>query len=66
MKIMLTILAASVLAAGQLLADCGSCGSGAAHKDSCVKGQPCKCADCGQSCGSEACKASAACKGDKC
>jgi len=64
MKIILTVVAASILAAVQLLADCGSCGS--SDKDGCVKGQPCKCADCGQTCGSEACKASNACKGDKC
>ena len=35
-------------------------------KDGCVKGQPCRCTDCGHICGSDACKMSAACKGDAC
>lgn len=66
MKIILTIVAATVLAAGQIFAHCGTCGVGGAHKDGCVKGEPCKCADCGQVCGSEACKASKNCKTDGC
>ena len=34
--------------------------------DGCVRGQICKCNDCGHICGSDACKMSAACKGDAC
>ncbi len=68
MKIILSVMAASLLAAGQIFAHCGTCGVGGAHvdKDGCVKGQPCKCTDCGQVCGSEACKASTSCKSDGC
>lgn len=66
MKTILTILAAALLAAGQAFAHCGTCGSDSPHKGACVKGEPCKCADCGQACGSEACKAGKACKGDGC
>ena len=56
MKIILTLVAATFLAAGQSLAD----------KDGCVKGEPCKCLNCGHICGSEACKASTKCKSDGC
>jgi hypothetical protein len=66
MKIILSVIAASFLGVGQILAHCGTCGVGDAHKDGCVKGEPCKCADCGQTCGSEACKATEACKSDDC
>ncbi|MFM7373556.1 MAG: hypothetical protein ACKO39_00165 [Chthoniobacterales bacterium] len=66
MKVILAIAAASLLSAGQILAHCGTCGVGGSHKDGCVKGEPCKCVDCGQVCGSEACKASKNCKGDGC
>lgn len=66
MKIIITMLAATFIAAGQILAHCGTCGVGDTHKQGCVKGEPCKCADCGQVCGSEACKASKSCNGDDC
>ena len=68
MKIILTLAAVTVLAAGQIFAHCGTCGSGGAHvdKDGCVKGHPCKCVDCGKTCGSKACKATEACKDDGC
>ena len=68
MKTILSVMAASLLAAGQIFAHCGTCGVGGAHvdKDGCVKGQPCKCTDCGQVCGSEECKASTNCKSDGC
>jgi hypothetical protein len=66
MKIILTMVAAMVLAAAQIHAHCGTCGVGGAHKDGCVKGQPCKCVGCEQICGSAACKATAACKNDGC
>ena len=68
MKIILTVVAVSLMALGQAFAHCGTCGSGGAHvdKDGCVKGQPCKCVDCGKTCGSKACKASGGCKGDGC
>jgi hypothetical protein len=43
MKIILSVMAASLLAAGQIFAHCGTCGVGGARvdKDGCVKGQPC-------------------------
>jgi hypothetical protein len=68
MKIILTIVAASLFAVGQIFAHCGTCGVGGAHidKDGCVKGETCKCTDCGKVCGSEACKASTNCKSDGC
>lgn len=66
MKIILAIVAATLFAAGQIFAHCGTCGSGDSHKNGCVKGETCKCADCGQVCGSDACKASKSCKGDSC
>lgn len=66
MKIILTLVAATFLAAGQSFAHCGTCGVGGAHKDGCVKGEPCKCSNCGHICGSEACKASGSCKSDGC
>jgi hypothetical protein len=67
-KIMLTLVAVTVLAAGQIFAHCGTFGSGGAHvdKDGCVKGKPCKCIDCVKTCGSKACKATEACKDDGC
>jgi hypothetical protein len=68
MKIILTVIAVSLMALGQAFSHCGTCGVGGAHidKDGCVKGQTCKCKDCGQICGSEACKASGGCKNDGC
>lgn len=68
MKIILTLVAATFLAAGQIFAHCGTCGVSGAHvdKDGCVKGETCLCKDCGQVCGSKACKASGGCKNDGC
>ena len=56
------------MALGQAFAHCGTCGVSGAHadKDGCVKGETCKCKKCGQICGSEACKATDACKNDGC
>lgn len=68
MKIILTLVAATFLAAGQIFARCGTCGVSGKHvdKDGCVKGETCLCKDCGQVCGSKACKASGGCKNDGC
>lgn len=66
MKSILTIVAVTLFAAGQAFSHCGTCGVGDVHKDGCVKGEPCKCKNCGEICGSEACKATEACKDDNC
>ena len=42
MKIIITMLAATFIAAGQIFAHGGTCGVGDTHKDGCVKGKPCK------------------------
>lgn len=62
MKAFKTTLALLVLALTPVLAASDK----VIDKDGCVTGQPCKCKDCGYICGSDACKASAACKGDAC
>ena len=62
MKTFQTTLALLVLALTPVL----SASDKVIDKDGCVAGQPCKCKDCGYICGSDACKATAACKGDAC
>jgi hypothetical protein len=62
MKIVKTTLVLLALALTPALAE----STAAIDKDGCVKGQPCRCTDCGQICGSDACKVSSACKGDAC
>ena len=62
MKIIKITLAMLVLSLGSVLANPGT----PIDKDGCVKGQTCKCNGCGFVCGSDACKASGACKSDAC
>ena len=62
MKAFQTTLALLVLALTPVM----SASEKVIDKDGCVAGQPCKCKDCGYVCGSDACKATAACKDDAC
>ncbi len=67
MKTLHTIVAVLVLGAGPAFAHCGHCDDKpVVDKDGCVHGQACKCKECGQACGSEACKKTTACAKDAC